>query len=247
VVLEPPGLDEGAANGAFVIRGRVHDASGAAVVAVQVDLAGDETATRYSNFKGEFAFRVHGGHLGLAVRGQCRAVPGEADLGDVHSDRVVDFVASGSSCVTVESVPDTPLGAAMALRQRGDRLGNLHARIWLCADDRAALGKLTQIAEEAPSARELTLSGRPAIERVQHYRSPAPDVPGPNDGSGLEVVRLTTAIAFGATVLRLEIIVTPSHDAAAGWLAAVARNAKPEAIPTLAVERAPAAPVSGCH
>ena len=80
------------------------------------------------------------------------------------------------------------------------------------ADHAAAAARLTQIASESdtPSTR-LDIDGWPALERTQIGSAPQPGSPG-MDGAGQQVLSITTAVAGGNLLVRLESKLPPDAN-----------------------------------
>ena len=127
--------------------------------------------------------------------------------------------------------PAAEEGVAMLLRDpRGGRLpGKVTISTHKMADAREAVARLKQIAGEwtAP-VQWLEIGGWPALER--RVLAPRPRR-GPRSTVGWEpgeqIVRLTTAVAAGATVVRVEASLDPNDEAElAGEVYAIGRSAR---------------------
>ncbi len=193
----------GAEVGALMVRGHVRDESDAAVVGARLELAGDESAVRFSDLTGGFTFHVAAGTYTLSVSGDCPFAVGSVELARLNADTTKDFSATGDGCITGELVGATATGVLLSLRQLGRPLGSTSAFLEQRGSPSGASQRLQQIVEGQPvSACSLTIDGENAIERRGHLVAA-----GPLGGPDVEQVNLTTAIVIDDQVLRFESIV----------------------------------------
>jgi hypothetical protein len=216
---------------ALALRGRVADAAGDPIVGVRIELAGAQTAVRYSGLDGRFIFHVPPGAYRLSARGDCPISPSSDDVGVVQADTERDFRATAEGCVTSTLAPDGgDVGAIFELKRRSSLIALTSAHVWSPVVPTFGIKEdMLSIASEASGAHELTIDGRPALERQCLVASVMSDH---GFGGGPPTIDLTTAIVFDNSVLRVETHAKAGTDAATiAFLAAVGRNATPDAIP----------------
>jgi hypothetical protein len=193
-----PRVNAGATTGALTLRGHITDASGAAVVGGRIDLSGDASAVRYSDFTGGFTFHASAGSYTLKASGDCTLTPNSVSVNSLTADAVYDFSAANDGCVTSTEASATATGSVRVLSQGGAEIAAPAVSVMVYASPAAAGARLQDIAaEDASPPCSLQVDGNPAIE-IQTTDT----VPGPLNGPDITQLDLTTAIAVGNIVAR---------------------------------------------
>jgi hypothetical protein len=235
-----PTVGSGATSGPLMIRGRITDASGRAIVGARVNLNGSAQALRFTDFTGGYVFHVSPGSYSLSTQADCALSPGNANLNNLNADAIQNFNATSAGCVTAESSHTVATGRVLTLTQGTTGLGTTFARVAQGSTSAGALARLQQIANEQPGpTRSLTIAGHPAIEREMLFRKARIVIEEGADGP--EILALTTAIAIGSTVVRFESrLARDANATTVGRFFAAGRNFAVENISSLT---APVPPV----
>jgi hypothetical protein len=233
-------VDVGATGGPITISGHLTDSSGNPIVGGRVDLAGDATAVRFTNFTGGFAFHVDSGAYTLSAGGDCSFAFTPVSIGNVAADVTHDFQAMGEGCTSVVPGSANPHGIMLPMARNGGSVGTSIANI----EDRCpgtapccdlTIARLQQIESEQPSAPAawLTIAGYPAIEREVELTADPPLCEGCG-GSPTPYLAVTTAIALQEQIVRFESqLPEPAAASDVALLLAAGRAFTPAELPEL--------------
>ena len=204
-----PAVNTGATSGTFVISGTVRDSGNHPLVGVMLTLGGSTQALRFSDIAGSYAFHVNKGTYSLAASGACTLTPANVNFNNLAANQVQNFTATTTGCVTSKPIEASQAGAVFLLAQNGATLGETFVALEPRSSNASAIARLQEIGTEASATtRSVTIAGLPAIERqatlnkVVDHNPVAPRL------------WLTTAIATGTTVVRLDTQLDPAASAA---------------------------------
>ena len=231
------GVGSGASNGPFTVRGHVLDGSGAPVIGARLELSGDASAVRYTDFTGGFTFHLDGGDFRLNATAFCPLSPAGLEIHGLTGDATYTLTAAptGTSCVTCPLRGRASPGFIRTLKREGVALADVDALV-LAWGAEAVTADLEKGREQPLGSGgwlcDLAVAELPAIElQIPVHRHGAPDEQGRTDW---DLLSLGTNIAVGDTLVSFQAVVDPATpQETIDLFFATARNFTPEELPEL--------------
>jgi hypothetical protein len=221
-------VNVGATAGPLTISGKLKDAAGKPIVGGRINMTGAAQAIRFSDMTGGYVFHVSPGTYSLAAAADCTLSPAATNFNNLAANATQNFTATAAGCTTAAPSNVSPTGESITVARGTQTFGTTFAHVDQLASAAAASTRLQQIRnEQTVSSRSFTVGGNPAIERQVVVHLTGIDVAGGSSGNA--ILAITTAIAIGNTVVRLESQLPRTADAATitRFLAA-GRNLAPE-------------------